>query len=217
MDLEILHNEKHFLLCIKPTGVLSELSDGKTAGMVGLLKEALGCEVYPIHRLDREASGVMIYAKTGLGASKLSALASSGEIDKEYYIIVHGIPTENEGVLEDLLFKDSSKNKSFVVKKLRKGVKKASLEYKVVDTKTYEGQAVSLIRVKLHTGRTHQIRVQFSSRGMPVVGDLRYGSNIKEDMCLFSCRLGFVNPFTKKPFEVEATPTQRLFGELFGF
>lgn len=211
MVIDVLHEEKHFLVCIKPYGVLSEKNDGKTDGMVDILSEQTESEIYPVHRLDREASGVMVYAKTKAGASKLSALVSDNGFEKEYLAVVHGVPKENAGILEDYLFKDSKKNKSFVVKKERKGVKLASLEYQTLETKEIDGQTFSLVKIKLHTGRTHQIRVQFSSRNMPLAGDSRYGSPLKTDMCLFSHSIGFTNPFNGKALLFTAKPCGALF------
>lgn len=211
MVIDVLHEEKHFLVCIKPCGVLSENSDGKTDGMVDLLSAQTESEIYPVHRLDREASGVMVYAKTKAGASKLSALVSGDGFEKVYLAVVHGVPQEKAGVMEDYLFKDSKKNKSFVVKKERKGVKYAKLEYQTVDTKEMYGETFSLVKIKLHTGRTHQIRVQFSSRNMPLAGDSRYGSTIKTEMCLFSHSIGFTNPFNGKAMLFTAKPDGALF------
>ncbi len=211
METEILHIEKHFIVCIKKSGVLSEKTDGKTPGMVDILTEQLGREIYPVHRLDREASGVMVYARTRTAAAKLSALVSGDGFEKKYLVVVHGKPDEMCGTMKDLLFKDSKKNKSFVVTKERKGVKNASLEYERLETKSIEDREFSLVKVKLHTGRTHQIRVQFSSRKMPVVGDMRYGSNVKTDMCLFSHSIGFVNPFNGELVKFEAMPKESYF------
>lgn len=207
MDIEILHLENNFVAVVKPNGVLSEKSDANTPGMVDLLREKIGGEIYPVHRLDREAGGVMIYARTNQGATKLSSLVASPDgFEKQYIIVVHGCPENDSGIFEDLLFKDSRKNKSFVVQRERKGVKKASLEYRVLKKTEYKGQAITLVRVKLHTGRTHQIRVQFSSRKMPVVGDLRYGSAVKTEMCLFSEKISFINPFSCEKVCYESKP-----------
>ena len=207
MEIKILHREKHFAVVIKPEGMLSENSAGNTPGMVDVLSEQLGTEVYPVHRLDREASGVMVYALTKAGAAKLSALVSGDGFEKRYRIVGHGKPEADKGEMKDLLFKDSKKNKSFVVKRERKGVKKASLEYETVLSTEYNGNAVSLVKVKLHTGRTHQIRVQFSSRNMPVAGDSRYGSSEKTEMCLFSESIGFINPFSGEFCHFESEPS----------
>ena len=118
-----------------------------------------------------------------------------------------GKPEEPEGIFEDLLFKDSSKNKSFVVKRERKGVKKASLSYRVLASSEVNGEEISLVLAKLHTGRTHQVRVQFASRKMPLLGDGKYGSRDNHcETALWCERLTFVNPFTKKTVEAVSLP-----------
>jgi len=141
----------------------------------------------------------MVYARTKEAAARLSRLVQEGQLVKEYRALVHGVPPEN-GVLTDLLFKDSRKNKVFVVKKERKGVKKASLEYTRLTASD-----PSLVHIRLHTGRSHQIRVQFASRGFPLVGDHKYGS--RDDAkapALFSCRISF--PWKGKERVFEALP-----------
>ena len=160
------------------------------------LMEALGGEVFPIHRLDQNVGGVMVYARTKFAAASLSKAVQEGTMVKEYVALVHGTPPES-GDWEDLLFKDSSKNKVFVVKKERRGVKKARLEF----TRLTSGEE-SLVRIRLHTGRSHQIRVQFSSRGFPLVGDHKYGSrDDRTAPLLFSCRITFPWQGQTKVFE----------------
>ena len=156
----------------------------------------MGGEVFPIHRLDLNVGGVMVYARTKSAAAQLSKLVQEGQLVKEYRALVHGVPAES-GVLEDLLFKDSRKNKVFVVKKERKGVKKASLEYtRLTD------DSPALVHIRLHTGRSHQIRVQFSSRGFPLVGDHKYGARDEaREPKLFSCRISFPWRGETKMFE----------------
>lgn len=152
-----------------------------------LLKKELGSEIYTLHRLDKNVSGLMVYALNRKYAAIMSKCIENGEMIKEYYAIVHGRP-EKEGILEDFLFKDSHKNKVFVVKKERKGVKKAKLSYDVV--KYFKDSA--LVHIRLYTGRSHQIRVQFSSRGFPLVGDHKYGSKAEQiEPYLYSCRISF--------------------------
>ena len=170
--------------------------------MIELLAEELNIaseEVHPVHRLDTPVGGTMVYATTKEGARELGKLVSENRMQKQYLAVVCGKPEEDEGILCDLLFKDSFKNKSFVVKRMRKGVKKASLEYKTLATAEHEGNTYSLVSILLHTGRTHQIRVQFASRKMPLTGDRRYGSG-KDGMPLgLWCRsLEFENPFKNK-------------------
>ncbi len=174
--MEILHSDKQIVVIVKPVGMDSEHD----------IPAAIGGECYPVHRLDKNVGGVMVYARTKQAAAALSKAIQEGTMVKEYLATVHGTPPES-GDWTDLLFKDSSKNKVFVVKKERRGVKKARLEF----VRLTEGET-SLVRVRLHTGRSHQIRVQFASRGFPLVGDGKYGAkdNVPAPL-LFSCRLAF--------------------------
>lgn len=188
--MDIIYSDKHLAVCIKPVGLDSEME--VPAG----LKEALGGEIYPIHRLDKNVGGVMVYARTKFAAAALSKAVQEGAMVKEYVAMVHGCPPET-GDWTDLLFKDSSKNKVFVVKKERRGVKKARLEFTLL-----RAGEESLVRVRLHTGRSHQIRVQFSSRGFPLVGDHKYGSrDEKTEPMLFSCCITFPWQGDVKRFE----------------
>ena len=197
MNPEILYEDPQLVVCIKPVGVLSQGDQGES--MVSLLAQVCGSPIYPLHRLDREVSGVMVYAKTKEAAAFLSHQISERRLKKEYLALVHGAPAEAQGEMCDLLFKDSGKNKSFVVKRMRKGVKDAKLEYRVLESKSLEGELFSKVHIRLHTGRTHQIRVQFSSRQMPLAGDKKYGAKDGFDsICLWSHRLTFPHPKTKK-------------------
>ena len=128
--------------------------------------EALGGSFYPVHRLDQGVGGLMVFARGPKAAAELSILIAQGQLSKEYLALVHGGPEDTEGRMEDLLWKDSRKNKVYVVSRQRAGVKKAALRYRVLR----KGEK-SLVRVYLQTGRSHQIRVQFASRGFPLVGD----------------------------------------------
>ena len=178
--MEILYSDKHIAVCVKSVGLDSEHELPET------LKETLGGEIFPIHRLDKNVGGVMVYARTKQAAAALSKAIQEGTMVKEYVALVHGTPPES-GDWTDLLFKDSSKNKVFVVKKERRGVKKARLEF----VRLSEGET-SLVRIRLHTGRSHQIRVQFSSRGFPLVGDHKYGARDSSPApYLYSCKLIF--------------------------
>jgi 23S rRNA pseudouridine1911/1915/1917 synthase len=201
MKIEILYKNEHIVVCLKPVGV-----DSEGEGMPRLLKEQLGGEIYPVHRLDKAVGGLMVFARTKLAAGKLSAAVADRELEKEYYAVVSGKPEQPEAVLEDLLYRDAAKNKSYVVKRMRRGVKSAKLEYKLLES--HKGE--SLLRIRLHTGRSHQIRAQFSSRGLPLLGDIKYGS--KERRCsiaLWSCRLAFKHPKTGKPMEFSAKPPEQ--------
>ena len=174
--MEILYSDRDLYVIVKPVGMDSEHE----------VPAALGGEIFPIHRLDKNVGGVMVYARTKQSAASLSKAVQEGRMVKEYVAMVHGTPPES-GDWEDFLFKDSRKNKVFPVKKERKGVKYARLEFKLLR----EG-AQSLVHIRLYTGRSHQIRVQFSSRGFPLVGDHKYGSRDASTVpLLFSCRITF--------------------------
>ena len=191
--MDILYSDREIVVCIKPVGMDSE------AEFPAALKESLGGELFPIHRLDKNVGGVMVYARTKGAAASLSKAVQEGTMVKEYRARVHGTPPE-QGDWTDLLWKDSSKNKVFVVKRERKGVKSARLEF----TRLSAGED-SLVHVRLHTGRSHQIRVQFASRGFPLVGDHKYGAKDSASApMLFSCRLTF--PWKGKTVSYEAYP-----------
>lgn len=191
--MTILYSDRHIAVCVKPVGLDSEHEVPQA------LKSALGGELFPIHRLDKNVGGVMVYARTKQAAAALSKAVQEGSMVKEYVAMVHGTP-EADGDWTDLLWKDSAKNKVFVVKRERRGVKKARLEFSRLSSTD-----PCLVRIRLHTGRSHQIRVQFSSRGFPLVGDHKYGAKDKETApMLFSCRITF--PFRGESKCFEALP-----------
>jgi len=190
----MLYQDDHIAVCIKPVGLDSEQELPKA------LQQTLGGEIFTLHRLDKNVGGVMVYARTKAAAASFSKMIQSGELVKEYIALVHGQPPET-GDWEDLLFKDSRKNKVFIVKRQRAGVKAARLEYRCLQP----GER-SLVRIRLHTGRSHQIRVQFASRGFPLVGDHKYGARDGETAPrLFSCCLRF--PYRGQVRCFEAMPT----------
>ena len=191
--MEILYSDRDIVVCVKPVGLDSE------SEVPGELKKALGGEVFTLHRLDKNVGGVMVYARTKAAAAALSRAIQEGAMVKEYVALVHGAPPEH-GDWEDLLWKDSKQNKVFVVKRMRGGVKKARLEF----VRLTAGEE-SLVRIRLHTGRSHQIRVQFASRGYPLVGDHKYGAKDSSPApMLFSCQLTF--PFQGETLQFEAKP-----------
>ena len=195
MDIQILYRDKDVVVCVKPVGVSSENTQ-KGDGMPDMLKAQLGVkQVYTLHRLDVGVGGLMAYALSKKGASVLSKDIAEGVFHKYYTATVYGKPDTEEGVFEDLLFKDSKKNKSFVVTKERKGVKKAKLSYRVLETKKDGDLLKTTAEIYLFTGRSHQIRVQFSHRGMPLVGDGKYGAkdNVK-NIALCCTKLCFEKP-----------------------
>jgi len=188
--MEILYSDKAIAVCVKPVGLDSEQE------VPQVLRETLGGEIFPLHRLDKNVGGVMVYARTKAAAAQFSRMIQEGALVKEYVAMVHGTPPQS-GDWQDLLWKDSQKNKVFVVKRERKGVKAAHLEY----TRLTDADP-ALVRIRLHTGRSHQIRVQFASRGFPLVGDHKYGSRDEASApMLFSCCITFPYNGSEKSFE----------------
>lgn len=185
--MEILYSDRDLAVCVKPVGASSEDGPGSVPQ---LLRQSLGGQFYPVHRLDLNVGGVMVYARTRSAAAFLSRAVAEGLLKKEYRAIVHGTPP-SQGSFQDLLWKDNTKNKVFVVKRRRKGVKEARLSYQVLQQLPDR----ALVAVSLETGRSHQIRVQFASRGYPLFGDGKYGA---KDHCpapaLWSWRLTFPHP-----------------------
>ena len=199
--ISISYQDRSIVVCEKPAGVLSQPSPECAVSMLSLLEEQIGSPIFPIHRLDRGVGGVMVFARTARAASALSQAVQRGDMIKEYLCIVQGHPEPEEGVFRDLLFKDSSRNKTFVIHRMRRGVKEASLSYRVLD----RAEGRSLVQVRLHTGRTHQIRVQFSSRGMPLWGDRKYGG-VPGEMGLWSYSLTFPHPVTGTAMTFQQAP-----------
>lgn len=204
--MEILYMDEDILVCIKPARVLSTDEPG---GLPNLLREALQdpkADIRTVHRLDRVVSGVMVLARNAAAASELSRQIREDGFTKEYLAVVHGCPEGERGTLRDLLYRDKARRMTMVAKEPGKGVQEAVLDYRVV----CKGQDMSRVQICLHTGRTHQIRVQFASRGMPLVGERKYA--VLEDECeiaLWSHKIGFTHPttgehmeFTKEPPEV---------------
>ena len=208
--IEILYQDSAVVVCIKPIGLNSE------SDMVSALKEQLSTDIFAVHRLDKAVSGVMVYAKTKESCANLTRQITENKLTKEYLAVVSGTPEIPSGTLEDLLYHDVRTNKTFVVNRKRAGVKKALLEYKTLATAEYESSNVSLISVRLITGRTHQIRVQFASRKMPLLGDVRYGGNkLCKNVALFSYRLSLYNPISQELQDFEALPPKQLPWDIF--
>ncbi len=211
-EIKILYRDTEIAVIEKPVGVLSQKDAKGEDGLVEILSRQLGKTVYPVHRLDRPVGGVMVYA-----LSKNAAAALSGEkaFEKVYLACVSGKAVP-EGEMVDYLFKDSAKGKSFVVKSERKGSKYARLTYETLKTVTSEQGDLSLVRIKLDTGRTHQIRVQFASRGMPLLGDGKYGSRIKgQGIALWSHGLTLTHPKTGQTLIFTSNPADNQFFEIF--
>lgn len=201
--MEILYQDSDILVCIKPARVLST---GEPGGLPGLVREALGvpkADVRTVHRLDRVVSGVMVLARSANAASELSRQIREDKFRKEYLAVVHGKPENPEGTIRDLLARDKARRMTFVAEAPGKGVQEAALSYRVLKY----AEEMSLVRVRLHTGRTHQIRVQFSSRGMPLVGERKYATlNDPCEIALWSAKIGFHHPGTGEWVEFSKEP-----------
>ena len=194
----IIYQDKDIVVCNKPYGVSSQESTAEN--MVSILKELCSSDIFPVHRLDTQTTGLMVYAKNDKSAALLSKQIQEKSFKKEYVCLCHG-ELEQSGEMVDFLYHDRVKNKSFVVKAKRNGAKEARLEYKVVSEK-YAGECrLFQVRVVLHTGRTHQIRVQFAARGCPLYGDGKYGAKDNAKIHLHSTYISFLHPITKEKME----------------
>ncbi len=208
--MEILYQDKAILVCIKPVGTVSE-STAAHDGLADLLSDMTGGYVGTVHRLDRGVGGVTVYAKTPEAAAKLSDAVRTRALKKEYIALVHGVPEPLCGSLSDLLWHDRRINKTFVAERVRAGVKEALLDYCVTGTREDpQFGVISRVKILLHTGRTHQIRVQFASRKHPLLGDRKYGARESGTIGLFAARLTLPHPVSGKAMTFEASPEGEL-------
>lgn len=191
--MQFVYQDDAIIVCVKPAGAVSTDNPG---GVPELVRKALGdptADVRTVHRLDQVVGGLMVLARNAQAASELSRQIREQIFEKEYLAVVHGIPPQQQGTLKDLLVRDKQRRMTLVTDKSDKGVQEAILDYQVL----HQVPDMSRVAIQLHTGRTHQIRVQFSSRGLPLVGERKYA--VLEDNCnlaLWSCRLGFFHPVT---------------------
>lgn len=201
--MELIYVDDDILVCLKPARVLSTDEPG---GVPDLAREALGdksADVRTVHRLDRVVAGLMVLARNARAASELSRQIREDEFQKEYLAVVHGRPAENNGTLRDLLGRDKARKMTYVAQEPAKGVQEAVLDYQVLNT----ASGMSRVQIRLHTGRTHQIRVQFASRGMPLVGERKYSElNDPCEIALWSYRIGFTHPKTGERMEFTQEP-----------
>ena len=210
--IEVLYADAHLCVAVKPAGVSCEQD-----GLPRLLAQQLGGECYAVHRLDTPVGGVILLARSAAAAAALGKAVAQHRIGKTYRAVVGGLPQPESGTLHDWLYHDARANKTYAVKKQRRGVKEAVLDYTVLQTVQPDGYdgPLSLTEITLHTGRTHQIRAQFASRGWPLAGDGRYGSRLKGAAALWSYRLCFVHPVTGEAMEFAVPPPQEGFWRYF--
>lgn len=210
--LNVIYEDNHVIVVIKPSGVPSQADKSGDIDMLTLIKAYIKekynkpGEVYLglVHRLDRMTSGIMVFARTSKAASRLSNSIREGDFKKEYVATLTG-NLEQAGILENYLFKDERTNISSVVDGNKKNAKLAKLEYKVIGHTKYNEKEYTYVRIKLYTGRHHQIRVQFSHIGHPLFGDIKYG-RIKGDLALVACSLKFIHPTKDEYMEFEYMP-----------
>ncbi len=201
--MDIIYQDKDIVVCVKPPRVLSTDEPG---GVPDLVRQALGdpnANVRTVHRLDRTVSGLMVLARRSKAASELSRQIRERIFQKEYLAVVHGAPEPASGTMRDLLQRDKAERKTYVVTEPGKDAQEAILHYQTLN----RTEDMSRVRIQLETGRTHQIRCQFSSRGLPLVGDRKY-STIADDceIALWSYRLAFLHPYRQEPMEFILEP-----------
>ena len=199
---DILYQDKRIVVAVKPAGVVSTDEPG---GMPSLLRQALGTDcVRTVHRLDAPVSGLMVFARSAYAAGELSRQIREGEFRKEYLAVLRGTPCAPSGELIDLLGRDRERRMTYVADTLAKGVQEARLRYETLEEKA----GLTLARIHLLTGRTHQIRVQFASRGLPLAGDRRYGAadDPVSPIALWSAHLAFLHPETGAEMTFDRQP-----------
>jgi 23S rRNA pseudouridine1911/1915/1917 synthase len=214
-SIPVLYEDNHVIVVIKPVNVPTQEDDSHDPDLLTLIKQDLKHRhqkpgnVYLglVHRLDRPVGGVMVFAKTSKAASRLSDSVRTRNIRKRYIAVIHGRPKQEQATLRHHLLKDTKTNMVSVVSPNAAGAKEAILDYQVLGHR----EGCSLVSVELHTGRPHQIRVQFAAIGCPLVGDQRYGAHLTkpgQQIALWSTELGFEHPTTKEALSFSSTPPQ---------
>ncbi len=211
---EILYEDNHVIVAVKPQNMPSQADDSQDLDFLSVIKQYVK-EKYQkpgeafiglVHRLDRPAGGVMVFARTSKAAARLSSQLKDGSFGKKYYAVLTG-QIAPVGTLVDFLYKDSRTNISRVVREHTQGAKRAELSYRVIQKE----QQYSLVEIELKTGRAHQIRVQFSHAGAPLLGDVKYGGKKSAKLCLWSHTLSFLHPTKKERMTFSCLPPQTLF------
>lgn len=208
MSISILYEDRDVCVCLKPCGIVSE-----EGGLPDRLSAALGGRFYCVHRLDKAVGGVMVYARNERTATALSQQTAERKMEKLYLAVIPDALENDSGLMEDLLYRDKAKNKSYVVKRMRRGVKDARLEYRILERR----EGLALVQLRLYTGRSHQIRCQLASRRCPILGDGKYGSSLRAgEIALWSAFLAFEHPARRERMEFSVLP-QGAFWERFDY
>ena len=213
--LNVIYEDNHVIVVIKPQNIPTQEDESKDKDLLTMVKEYIkekdnkpgNVFVGLVHRLDRPTGGVMVFAKTSKAASRLSAQIAENEFKKRYLAVVLGKPREKRLKLVNYLQKNARTNTVQVVPELTTGAKRAELEYEVLESK----EKVSLVDVKLYTGRSHQIRVQMKHIGCPVYGDVKYGGDKLakgHNLALWAYELKFVHPTTKENMTFKVYPPE---------
>ena len=201
--MDILYADNYIAVCVKPFGVLSTDEPG---GLPELARSELGTEnIRTVHRLDRVVGGLMLLARTRHAASDLGKQIMERGIAKEYMAIIEGCPDESRGAMFDYIRRDKRERKTYTAAEKAEDTQDARLDYEIMESK----KGLSAVHIRLHTGRTHQIRAQFSSRGLPLLGDKKYGGPEAENIALWSCRLSFRHPKTGEEMDFRLPPPDK--------
>ena len=213
--LNVIYEDNHIIVVEKPVNIPSQADKTGDIDMITMIKDYLkekynkpgNVYVGLVHRLDRPVGGIMIFAKTSKAASRLSEIIRVKDFKKTYLAVVNNANLKNEAVLEDYLYKNEALNKSMVVSKEKHNAKLARLNYKVINSIELENKGLSLVEINLITGRHHQIRVQFASRGNSLYGDQKYGSGPKgEQIALWAYKIEFKHPVKDEIMTFECKP-----------
>ena len=216
-ELKVIYEDNHVIVVIKPQNIPTQEDESKDKDLLTMVKEYIKVKenkpgnvyVGMVHRLDRPTGGVMVFAKTSKSASRLTQEIQEGVLSKNYLAVVNGKPREKRGKLVNFLQKNARTNTVMVVPELTTGAKRAELNYEVIEEK----EKVSLVKVELITGRSHQIRVQMKHIGCPIYGDVRYGGDKLakgHNLALWSYELKFVHPTTKENMTFKVYPPEDL-------
>ena len=219
MNFKIIHEDEYIIVCYKPAGIPTQTSKLGEQDMVSLLKNYLYKSqkekkepyIAVVHRLDQPVEGLLVFAKTSFAAKELNKGLQGTGFGKYYKAVLRGVPKEESGTLEDYLVKDGRTNTSRIALASEADAKKARLSYEVLATGQDDGRDISLVKVKLETGRHHQIRVQMANMGCPIWGDSKYNTASMQDrrwrqIALCAYRLEFFHPKTKRMLVFEIEP-----------